>query len=167
VFIVWVTFIAHALSSISWPFDPIHNLLYFLVVTAEVVILIFLDQPAQWSLALAGFGVIMGLSYWYNGRQHARNRSFYNTHGAAQLYDHIAYDHRISMIFMAGYVVAGLLGFFMLQLRPDLGMPQELGWLVTGTAAVILPLVHTIWLTRLMVQRARSIEGVRVDPAPV
>src|SRR5438093_4052704 len=26
VFIVWVTFISHALSFVSWPFDPIHNL---------------------------------------------------------------------------------------------------------------------------------------------
>jgi hypothetical protein len=167
VFIVWVTFISHALSFVSWPFDPIHNLFYFLVVTSEVVILIFLDQPAQWALALAGFAAVMMLSYWYNQRQLRRNERLYNTRGAARLYNHIAYDHIISMRFMAGYITAGLLGFALLRLRPELGLPQELGWLVTGTAAVILPAIHMVWQTRLMVQRMRAIEAVRDDPTPL
>src|SRR6185295_1583420 len=68
VFIVWVAFVTHSFSFISWPFDLTHNLLYFLVVTSETVLLTFLDQPEPWFLALVGFGLVMGVNHWYNLR---------------------------------------------------------------------------------------------------
>src|SRR5262245_53231374 len=51
-FMVWVMFIGHAISFITWPFDPLHNLLYFLIVSSEAVLLVLLDKPAQWFLSL-------------------------------------------------------------------------------------------------------------------
>ncbi|HEU5100140.1 MAG TPA: hypothetical protein VFU22_14025, partial [Roseiflexaceae bacterium] len=64
-FMVWVTFISHAISFITWPFDPLHNLLYFLIVTCEAVLLFFLDRPPQWFLSLLGLGMVLGFNFWY------------------------------------------------------------------------------------------------------
>jgi hypothetical protein len=161
IFIVWVAFISHALSFITWPFDLAHNLLYFLVVTSETVLLTFLDQPAPWFLSLTGFGLVMGLSYWYNLRALQRYERRYTTPAAQALYSHIAYDQRASMGFMAGYCVVGLLGFGALRLRPEFGLPQELGWAVTGLIAVVLPAIHVAWQFRVMTQRAKLIERAR------
>src|SRR5215208_1932039 len=49
-FMVWVMFIGHAISFITWPFDPLHNMLYFLIASSEAVLLFFLDQPVPWFL---------------------------------------------------------------------------------------------------------------------
>src|SRR5215475_14044020 len=68
IFIVWVAFVVHSFSFISWPVDLAHSLLYFLVVTSETVLLTFLDQPEPWFLSLAGFGLVTGVNHWYNLR---------------------------------------------------------------------------------------------------
>jgi len=60
IFMVWVMFIGQAISFITWPFDPLHNLLYFLIVSSEAVLLFFLDKPVQWFLSLVGFGLLLG-----------------------------------------------------------------------------------------------------------
>ena len=163
-FMVWVTFISHALSFITWPFDPLHNLLYFLIVTSEAVLLFFLDKPVQWFLSLLGFGLIFGFNFWYNQRLLMRSRSRYTSATARQLYEHIAAEQRSSLNFMAGYCVIGLAGFAGLQLRPELGLPQELGWVVTGFGAMVLPLVHVVWQARVMSRRAQLIELAKSDP---
>jgi hypothetical protein len=164
IFMVWVAFITHALSWITWPFDLGHNLLYFLVVTSEAVLLTFLDQPGPWFLALAGFGLIMGLSYWYNLRDLRRYARRYTTPGAQALYAHIATDQRASLRFMAGYIALGLFGFIALRLRPEFGLPQDLGWVVSGLIAMILPAIHVVWQFRLMAQRSRLIEYAKGEP---
>src|SRR5215210_9367307 len=64
-FMVWVTFISHAISFVTWPFDPLHNLMYFLIVSSEAVLLFFLDKPVQWFLSLMGLGLLLGFSCWY------------------------------------------------------------------------------------------------------
>ena len=58
-FMVWVMFIGHAISFITWPFDPLHNLLYFLIASSEAVLLFFLDQPGPWFLSLFGLALLM------------------------------------------------------------------------------------------------------------
>jgi len=163
-FMVWVTFISHALSFITWPFDPLHNLLYFLIVTSEAVMLFFLDRPAQWFLSLLGFGLVLGFSFWYNQRLLIRNAARYASAAARALYAHIVDEQRTSLNFMAGYCLLGLVGFAGLQLRPELGLPQELGWVVTGSGAMVLPLVHVVWQARVMARRARLIEQAKADP---
>src|SRR5690349_2438476 len=130
IFVVWVAFITHSLSFISWPFDLPHNLLYFLVVTSETVLLTFLDQPAPWFLALAGFGLITGINHWYNLRLLRRYARRYSTPAAQALYAHIAYEQRASLGFMAGYCGVGLFCFGALRLEPEFGLSQELGWVV-------------------------------------
>jgi len=164
-FMVWVMFIGHAISFITWPFDPLHNLLYFLIVSSEAVLLFFLDKPAQWFLSLIGLGLLLGFSCWYNQGLLRRSVSRYASATARKLYAHILDEQRVGLQFMAGYCLVGLAGFGALQLRPDLGMAQELGWVITGLGAMVLPLVHVLWQARMMAQRARLIEQVKANPA--
>src|SRR5262245_50738957 len=77
IFLVWVAFIGHALSYITWPFDPLHNFLYFLITGSEAVLLAFIDQPARWFLGLVGFALVMGFNVWYNQRLLARHLQRY------------------------------------------------------------------------------------------
>jgi hypothetical protein len=163
-FMVWVMFIGHAMSYITWPFDPLHNLLYFLIVSSEAVLLFFLDQPVQWFLSLIGFALLVGFSCWYNQGLLRRNATRYVSATARRLFAHILDEQRAGLQFMAGYFLIGLAGFAGLRLRPELGLPQELGWVVTGFGAMVLPLVHVVWQARMMAQRARLIEQVKADP---
>src|SRR5215213_9430633 len=163
-FMVWVMFIGHAISFITWPFDPLHNMLYFLIASSEAVLLFFLDQPGPWFLSLVGLALLLGFSCWYNQGLLRRNTSLYRTAAAQKLYAHIMDEQQISLQFMAGYCLVGLAGFGALQLRPDLGLAQELGWVVTGLGAMVLPLVHVLWQARMMAQRARLIEQVKANP---
>ena len=165
IFIMWVAFIGHALSFKTWPFDPVHNMLYFLIVTAEMVLLTFLDQPAPWFLSLLGFGLITALNYWYNQRLLQRQVPRYATPAARALYDDMAAEQSASLRFMAGYCLVGLLGFVALRLRPEYGLPQELGWVVTGLSAMALPIIHVSWQSRLMARRARLIEHTQAEAA--
>jgi hypothetical protein len=158
IFIVGVAFVTHSFSFISWPFDLTHNLLYFLVVTAETVLLTFLDQPEPWFLALAGFGLVMGINHWYNQRLLQRYAPRYRTPASRALYDHIAYEQRASLGFMAGYIVVGLFCAGVLALQPEFGLPPEPGWLVAGLAAVLVPALHVAWQFRLVAERARLIQ---------
>jgi hypothetical protein len=164
-FMVWVTFIGHALSFITWPFDPLHNLLYFLIVASEAVLLFFLDQPPQWFLSLLGFGLVFGFNFWYNQRLLMRNAPRFASAAARELYAHIMGEQRAGLQFMAGYCVIGLAGFTGLRMRPELGLPQELGWVVTGFGAMLLPLVHVLWQAHVMARRATLIERAKADPA--
>ena len=43
-------------------------------------------------------------------------------------------------------------------------LAQELGWVVTGLGAMVLPLFHVLWQARMMAQRARLIEHVKANP---
>jgi hypothetical protein len=164
IFMVWVMFIGQAISFITWPFDPLHNLLYFLIVSSEAVLLFFLDKPGPWFLALVGLGLLLGFSCWYNQGLLRRNASRYVSADARKLYAHIMDEQRVGLQFMAGYCLVGLAGFAALQLRPDLGMAQELGWVITGLGAMVLPLINVIWQARMMAQRARLIERAKANP---
>src|SRR5262245_22913985 len=161
IFIVWVAFIVHSLSFIAWPFDLTHNLLYFLVVTAETVLLTLLDQPAPWFLALVGFGVVMGINHWYNLRLLRRYEHRYVTSAGQALYTHIAAEQRASLGFMAGYIVVGLFCAGVLRLQPEFGLPEALGWVVAGSVGVVLPAFHVAWQFRLVAERSKLIEHAR------
>jgi hypothetical protein len=164
IFMVWVMFIGQAISFITWPFDPLHNMLYFLIVSGEAVLLFFLDKPGPWFLALVGLGLLLGFSCWYNQGLLRRNASRYVSADARKLYAHIMDEQRVGLQFMVGYCLVGLAGFAALQLRPDLGMAQELGWVITGLGAMVLPLINVIWQARMMAQRARLIERAKANP---
>jgi hypothetical protein len=161
IFVVWVAFIGHALSVIAWPFDPLHHFLYFLVTASEAVLLVVIDQPAQWFLGLAGFALVMAFNTWYNRRRLGRLRRYYASADEQTLYAHIAAEQRADLGFMAGYLALGALGFIALRLRPGLGLPQELGWAVTGFGAMVLPLVHALRQSGTLRERARLIEAAK------
>lgn len=161
IYIVWVAFIGHALSVIAWPFDPLHNFLYFLVTSSQAVLLVVIDQPAQWFLGLSGFALIMGFNTWYNKRRLMRQRRHYASAGERALFAHVAAEQRAELGYMAGYFGLGALGFVALKLRPEFGLPQELGWAVTGVGAMILPLVHALRQGATMRERARLIAAAK------
>jgi hypothetical protein len=163
-FMVWVTFISHAISYVTWPFDPLHNLMYFLIVSSEAVLLFFLDKPVPWFLSLIGLGLLLGFSCWYNQGLLRRNAPYYTSAAAHDLYEHIMDEQRVGLQFMASYCLIGLVGFGGLRLRPELGLAQELGWVVTGFGAMVLPLFHVLWQARMMAQRARLIERAKANP---
>lgn len=163
IFIVWVAFIGHALSFITWPFDPLHNFLYFLVAGSEAVLAALLDRPSQWFLALIGFALIMGFNLWYNQQLLLRQLGRYHGPAGQALYGHTMREQRTNLAFMAGYLAVGLLGFVSLSLRPTLGLPQEAGWVATGFGALLLPLAHVLWQARTVPVRARLIERARAE----
>src|SRR5438093_1152000 len=66
-----------------------------------------------------------------------------------------------SLRFMLGYVLVGSLGYVGLQLRPEFGLSQDLGWAVIGLVAVILPAIHAAWQFRLMARRSQLIEQAK------
>jgi hypothetical protein len=165
IFIMWVAFIGHALSFKTWPFDPIHNMLYFLIVTAEMVLLTFLDQPSPWFLSLLGFSLITAINYWYNQRLLQRQMPRYARPAARALYNDMVAEQSAGLRFMAGYCLVGMLGFVALRLRPEYGLPPELGWVVTGLIAVTLPAIHVAWQSRLMARRAGLIERAQAEAA--
>ena len=113
---------------------------------------------------MVGLGLLLGFSCWYNQGLLRRNAPRYTSTAARALYAHIMDEQRVGLQFMAGYCLVGLAGFAALQLRPDLGMAQELGWVVTGLGAMVLPLFHVLWQARLMARRARLIEHVKDNP---
>jgi hypothetical protein len=165
IFVVWVAFVMHSLSFTSWPFDLTHNLLYFLVVTAETVLLSFLDQPAPWFLALVGFALVAGANHLYNLRLLQRSERRYATPAGQALYAHIAADQRASLGFMAGYAVVGLFCAGVLRLQPEFGLSQELGWVVAGLVAVLIPALHVAWQFRLVAERSKLLERTRRESA--
>jgi hypothetical protein len=55
------------------------------------------------------------------------------------------------------------LGFIAVQIRPEFGLPQELGWAVTGFGAMVLPLIHVLRQARTMSERARLIARTRAE----
>lgn len=161
IFMVWIAFVMHALSCITWPFDPLHNLLYFLVATSEALLLYFLEQPVFWFLALIAFALTMALSYAYNQRLLERQRILYTTPAAQALYRHVSDDQRTSLMFMGAYCVMGIIGSLMLQILLWIGLPLELDWILIGLGSLILPVVHVRWQMRMVAERARLIENAR------
>lgn len=164
IFIVWVALINHAISVISWPFDPLHNFLYFLIAGSQALLAAILDQPAQWFLALAGFALIMTFNTWYNQRLLERQAARYQTPASRRLYAHIHAEQRTILLYMAGYLLIGIVGHVSLRLRPEFGLPQELGWVVTGFGALVLPLVHAVHQARMLAVRARLLELAHAAP---
>jgi hypothetical protein len=163
IFLVWVAFIGHALSFITWPFDPLHNFLYFLITGSEAVLLAFIDQPGRWFLGLVGFALVMGFNVWYNRRLLGRQLHRYTSSAAQALYSHILAEQRTNLRFMIGYLLLGAVGFIALQMRPEFGLPQETGWAVTGFGAMLLPLVHVVRQAGAMSERARLIERTKAE----
>lgn len=161
VFMVWVAFILYALSYVTWPFDPLHNLLYFLIVCAESVLLGLIDKPGVWFLALIGLGVTLALNARYNQRKIVLQSALYIGTAGRALHAHIVQEQMQSMQFVAAYVVVGLLGAGMVSGLESLGVNQSIVWSAASLAALAAPLVHVIWLSRLVLVRSRLIEAAR------
>jgi hypothetical protein len=158
VFMVWLTFILYALSFITWPFDPYHNLLYFLIVCAEAVLLGLIDRPGAWFLALLGLGVALAVNTRYNQRTLARQAPLYTSVAEQALLAHTTSEQQESMRFAGAYIIAGVLGGSLVPFLEQIGLPQGLVWSVASLGALAVPLAHVIWLVRLIPVRSHMIE---------
>ncbi len=161
VFMVWVAFILYALSYVSWPFDPIHNLIYFIIVCAESVLLGLIDRPGIWFLALIGLGVSLAINARYNQRKIQEQVALYAGTAGRTLHAHIMQEQVQSMQFVIAYLAVGVFGAALVPGLEGLGVNQSIVWASASLAALAVPLVHVIWLSRLILPRSRLIEAAR------
>jgi hypothetical protein len=165
IFIVWVIFVVYALSYITWPFDPIHNLIYFLVVTAESVLLGLIDRPGVWFLALIGLALIFGLNSFYNQRQIQAQSPLYRSIAERALHNHIVAEQAHSLRFVTMYLVVGVLGAILVPVLETIGVAQGLVWALASLGALAVPVVHVFWLIRLVRERSHLIEASQLPYA--
>jgi hypothetical protein len=161
IFIVWIIFVLYALSHITWPFDPIHNLIYFLVVTAESVLLGLIDRPGFWFLALVGLALVFGLNSFYNQRQIQAQSSLYQSLAERALHRHIMAEQVQALRFVIAYLVVGVLGAILVPLLEAIGVAQGLVWALASLGALAVPAYHAFWLIGLVRERSRLIEAAQ------
>lgn len=163
VFMVWVVFILYAISFVAWPFDPLHNLIYFAVVGAEAVLLDLIDRPGVWFVALIGFAIALGLNFAYNHRTLARQAPLFTGTAGRALHAHMLAEHEQGLRFVAAYAAAGVLGAAIVPILERIGVNQGLVWGAAGVGAVLVPLVHVRWLLGLVRDRSRLIEQAHAE----
>jgi len=92
----WALAIIHSISFISWPFDIVHTLLYFLVAFIEVAAFAEITHPVQWFIfMLAFFAVSFVLYAWDVKVIRDKRGEFQDTPARARLYNHI-YSRQVS-----------------------------------------------------------------------
>jgi hypothetical protein len=163
VFMVWVMFILYALSFVTWPFDPIHSLMYFLIVCAEAVVLGLIDRPGIWFLALIGLGVILGLNISYNQRKIKAQIILYAGIAGRALHANIMQEQAKSLQFIVAYVLVGAFGAALVPGLQRIGIEQGFVWAAASLAALAVPLIHVVWLIRLVPIRSQLIEAARAE----
>ena len=62
----WSLAIIHSISFISWPFDLVHTILYFLATFVEVTAFTQITNPTGWFIAMFAFFVVSGLLYLWD-----------------------------------------------------------------------------------------------------
>jgi hypothetical protein len=158
VFLVWVAFIMYALSFISWPFNPVHNLIYFGIVCTEAVLLALIDRPGTWFGALCAFGIAMLINYSYNQRQLLEQQPRFVGVEALALYDDMRAEQQIGIQFCWGYLAVGIAGVLSVPMLEQSGIAQSVVWSIASMIALVVPLLHTIWMLRMVPRRSRLIE---------
>ncbi|GAB4122309.1 MAG: hypothetical protein Fur005_39930 [Roseiflexaceae bacterium] len=158
VFLVWVAFIMYALSFSTWPFNPTHNLIYFGIVCAEAVLLALIDRPGTWFGSLCAFGIAMLINYSYNQRQLLRQQPLFGGAAAQALYDDISAEQQIGVQFCWGYLAVGIAGALSVPLLEQSGIAQPIVWSIASLIALVVPLLHTIWMMRMVPRRSQLIE---------
>jgi hypothetical protein len=159
VFMVWISFILYALSFVTWPFDPIHNLLYFAIVTVEAILLALIDRPGIWFGALLVLGVALALNARYNRQQIERQRPLFAGPAGAALHQHIVAEQAGGMQFAIIYVVVGLIGAVTVPILETIGFPQQFTWGLAALGALVVPLVHVVTVSQIVPERSRLIEA--------
>jgi hypothetical protein len=165
IFIIWISFILYALSFITWPFDPVHNLIYFFIVGAEGVLLGLIDRPGVWFLALLGLAAMLALNGWYNRRTLMRQQSFFASLAARALYEHMLAEQAADLRFAWAYAAAGILGALAVPLLEQAGLPDQLVWALASLGALAVPLVHVLSLLRLVRERSDLITAAQTAQA--
>ena len=73
----WALAIMHSISFISWPFDLVHTLLYFLVGFVEVASFSQITHPAGWFAFMLVFFAVSGVLYVWDLRMIRARRDGY------------------------------------------------------------------------------------------
>jgi hypothetical protein len=100
----WSLAIIHSISFITWPFDLVHTILYFLATFVEVAAFAQVTHPAQWFFFMFAFFIVSALLYLWDARAIRDKRAeFEDTPARLRLYDHIRLRQRTELyVFMPG-----------------------------------------------------------------
>lgn len=86
----WSLAIIHSISFISWPFDLVHTILYFLATFVEVTAFTQITHPAGWFVAMFAFFAVSGLLYLWDAKVIREKQAEYeDTPARTRLYRHI------------------------------------------------------------------------------
>jgi hypothetical protein len=86
----WSLAIVHSISFISWPFDLVHTLLYFVVAFVEVSAFAEITHPDEWFILTSIFFLVSWLLYaWDMKMIRDRRADFEDSPARQRLYDDI------------------------------------------------------------------------------
>lgn len=123
----WSLAIIHSISFISWPFDLVHTILYFLAAFVEVAAFTQITHPAGWFIAMFAFFIVSALLYVWDARViREKQAEFEDTPAEARLYRHIHERQKVELrlmlpgaLFFHGAIVVVLIASPALILEHD------------------------------------------------
>lgn len=131
----WSLAIIHSISFISWPFDLVHTILYFLATFVEVTAFTQITHPAGWFVIMFVFFAVSGLLYLWDAKVIREKRAEYeDTPARDRLYRHIHERQQAEL----RYMLPGALVFHgaivvVLFAAPELILDHDRHvWLVTA-----------------------------------
>ncbi len=136
----WSLAIIHSISFISWPFDLVHTILYFLATFVEVAAFTQLTNPTGWFIAMFAFFLVSALLYLWDAKVIREKESEFNdTPARASLYRHIHERQKVELRLMLpaalvfhGAIVVVLLAAPALILEHDRHVYLVLAQLIFG-----------------------------------
>jgi hypothetical protein len=104
----WSLAIIHSISFISWPFDLVHTILYFLATFVEITAFTQITHPTGWFVAMFAFFIVSGLLYLWDAKVIREKWAEYeDTPERTRLYRHIHERQRAEL----RYLLPGALVF--------------------------------------------------------
>jgi hypothetical protein len=165
----WSQALIHSISFISWPFDIVHTLLYFLASFIEVTAFAQITHPARWFIFIFAFFAVSFLLYAWDLRMIRQKRQeFAETSARRALYSHILGRQRFELAYLLPAAIAfhGLL-VVVLWSRPDLILDGNRHVYLASLQAVI-GLGYLVTAVRSFSRRSALINACMEDePTPV
>lgn len=119
----WALAIIHSISFISWPFDLVHTLLYFLVGFVEVAGFTEVTHPARWFVFMFVFFLVSALLYAWDMkmiREREREEGLDGRPARRALYAVVARDQMVQLrVMLPGALIFHGAIVLLLWLRPD------------------------------------------------
>ncbi len=164
----WSLAVIHSVSFISWPFDLVHTLLYFLVSFVEVTAFTQLAHPGKWFVFMFVFFLVSFLLYAWDARMiRQREGEFRDTPARARLYDHIVHKQTVELhVVLPGALLFHGAIVVVLLLAPDLILANDRHEFVVA-AQVLFGLAYLVNTIRGFAVRERLLTNcIEDDPEP-